>query len=188
MKLLKNYWLLIAILLFSLVIVRSCEQEPKVITNTKVVYKTKTDTITKTIIDQKLKTVYVDRIKIKPGKDSIVYRDRPNSNTTEASQYDVNLLSNNATARLKITTTGQLLDVTGTIRYDEKETTNSVIITKPKSGLFLYAEASALPAFERAAIGLDYQIKNTLIIGASFSYNNVINQPYANVKVGIRLF
>lgn len=188
MKLLKDNWILIAIILLLLIIVKTCEQEPKVVSNTKIVYKTKTDTVTKVFIDEKIKKVYVDRIEIEKGKDSIVYRDRPDSNTIEANQYDVNLLSNNATAKLKITTTGQLQNVTGTIQYDEKETTNSVIITKPKSGLFIYAEASALPTFERAAIGLDYQIKNTLIIGASFSYNNVLNQPYANVKVGVRLF
>lgn len=188
MKLLKNYWLLIAILLFSLVIVRSCEQEPKVVTNTKIVYKTKTDTVTKVIIDEKIKKVYVDRIEKIKGKDSIVYRDAPSDTTVEANQYAANLVTNNATAQLTITTTGQLLDVSGTIKYNEKETTNSIIITKPKSGLFLYGETSATPLFSRAEIGLDYQIKNTLIVGSSFSFDNISKQNYINLKLGFRIF
>ena len=175
-------------ILIIIFVVKKCEQDPKVITKTKIEYVKVTDTILRTVIDSVPKIVYVKKTKTVKGKDSIVYVKEPNDSTIQANQYNTQLQSNNATADLKITTTGELLDVQGVINYTQTNTTTETIKTKPKSGLFLYGETSINPMFERAALGIDYQIKNTIIVGASTSYNNVSKHVNFNVKVGLRLF
>lgn len=183
----KNwYWIIIVIILF-FIVVKQCEREPKTMTKTKVVYKTKTDTIKETIIKEVPKIVHVEKIKHIKGKDSIIYIDRKTDTSIEANQYDTELKANNATAKLKITTTGQLLDVNGTIDYQEKHTHTTTTIIKPKSGLFVYGQTSVKPLLEVSAIGLDYQFKNTVIIGTSFSLDHLTKQNYVNVKVGFRI-
>lgn len=188
MKLLKNNWILIGIILIILIIVKTCEQDPKTVTKTKIVYKTKTDTIKETVIKEIPKKVYIERIKTIKGKDSIVYVKVPDKTSIEANQYDTELKANNALAKLKITTTGQLLDVSGTISWNEKETQTTTTITKPKSGLFLYGQTSVSPLLEVSAIGIDYQFKNTAIIGTSFSLDHNTELNYLNLKVGFRIF
>lgn len=188
MDFLKKNWIILALIIGSIIFVKSCEQEPRIVTDTKIVYTTKTDTIKETIIQEVPKKVYVERIKTIKGKDSIIYVDNPTDTSINANQFDTELKSNDATAKLKITTTGQLLDVSGTIQWKEKETTTTTTIIKPKSGLFLYGETSVLPTFKRAEIGLDYQIRNTLIIGTSVSYDDISKQTYVNAKVGFRIF
>lgn len=176
----------LAILIIFL-IVKKCEQEPKTITKTKIEYVKVTDTFTKTVISQP-KLVYVEKIKTEKGKDSIIYVKEPSDTSIKANQYTTKLTSNNATADLKITTTGELLGVQGTIDYTQTNTTIETIKTVAKSGLFLYAETSTNPVFERAELGLDYQIKNTIILGTSASYNNLSKKLNFNVKVGFRVF
>ena len=188
MGLRKNWFVyLIAIVLF-FALVKQCEQEPKTVVKEKVVYKYRTDTIHSTIIQEVPKNVYIERIKTVKGNDSIVYVKVPGEKSIEANQYDTELKANNATAKLKITTTGQLLDVTGTIDWKEKETTTTTTIVKPKSGLFIYGQTSVSPLLEVSSIGLDYQLRNTVIVGTSFSLDHVSKQNYVNVKLGFRLF
>lgn len=188
MKILNNKWLYIGIgIVLVLLLVKKCEQEPKIIIKEKITYKDRIDTI-KVVEIGKAKTVYVDRYKTIKGQDSIVYRDRPNDSTIVANQYDTELKSNNALAKLKITTTGQLLDVSGTIEYKEKIVERDIIKTKAKSGLFIVAESSVNPVFENVGLGLDYQFKNTVIMGVAVNYDNRINQTYISAKVGIRIF
>src|SRR5690606_36718626 len=124
----------------------------------------------------------------KRGKDSIVYVQVPGETSIKANQYDTELKANNATAKLKITTTGQLLDVTGTIDYQQKETTTTTTIIKPKSGLFVYGQTSVSPLLKVSAVGLDYQFKNTVIVGASFNFDHITNQNYISAKIGFRIF
>lgn len=188
MKLLKNNWILIGIILIILIIVKTCEQDPKTVTKTKIVYKTKTDTIKETVIKEIPKKVYIERIKTIKGKDSIVYVKVPDQTSIEANQYDTELKANNATAKLKITTTGKLLDVSGTIDYKEKHTHTTTTVIKPKSGLFLYGQTSVSPLLEVSAIGLDYQFRNTVIIGTSLSLDHNTELNYLNLKVGFRIF
>lgn len=178
---------LIAIVLI-VFIVKKCEKDPKTVTKTKIEYVKVTDTILRTVFDTLPKLVYVERIKTVKGKDSIVYVDKPADTSIKANQYATKLESNNATANLKITTTGELLDVQGTINYTQTITTTETIKTTAKSGLFLYAETSTNPVFERAELGLDYQIKNTIILGTSASYDNLSKKLNFNVKVGFRVF
>lgn len=180
-------WIILAIV-GVILLVRSCEPEVKTVTKTKTVTKIIKDTIRDTVIKEVPKTVYVERTKTIKGKDSIVYVETPNDNTIEAKQYDTELFTNNATAKLKITTTGELLDVFGTITYPEKETTIETKKIVPMSGLFIYGGASVVPMLQSAEIGLDYQIKNSVIIGVNASHNFEYDFNSVGVKLGVRIF
>lgn len=184
----KNWYLYLIALVALFVLIKQCEQEPKIKTVTKTEYVKVTDTITKMVEIEVPKTVYVTKVKTVKGKDSIVYVDASTPTAITATQYTKQLKSNNATANLKITTTGELLDVTGTINYTQENTTTTITKVKAKSGLFLYGQASIAPNPDRFAIGLDYQVRNTFLIGASASYNNITKDVYVNAKLGIRIF
>ena len=175
------------IILLILFVFKQCQEEPETITTIE--YITKTDTITNTVIKEIPTVKYVTKIKTEKGKDSIVYiKDTTDIATPiiKANEYKASLKSNNATAALDILTTGELLDVKGTITYKEKQTT--ITTFKDRSVLYGYAEASVKPVFERVEVGLDYTIKNKWIVGTSVSYNNVSNTGNINVKVGIKIF
>lgn len=181
MKLIKSNWVFIVIII--LITVRMCEQEPEIIT--KVKYVPKVETIKETTIDTVYKKVYVQKTETIKGKDTIIYKNVPSETTISAKQYDAVVKTDSSRADLKITTTGELLDVQGTITYNQKETTITKI--KPKSGLFLYLEGS-LNNRDRTEIGLDYTLRNKYILGASASYNNLTKSVYVNAKLGIRIF
>lgn len=183
----KNWFVYLLIIVLTFALIKQLESEPKVVTKTKVIYKTKTDTIHTVEIKEVPKTVIVEKIKTIKGKDSIIYVDSQTDTSIEANQYDTELKANNALAKLKITTTGQLLYVSGTISWTEKETQTTTTIIKPKSGLFLYGQTSVKPLLEVSSIGLDYQFKNTAIIGTSFSFDHIMKQNYVNVKLGFRI-
>ena len=185
----KNNWFIYLIIFVGLfILVRECQPEPKIKIETVTEYVKVTDTITNTIIEKVPTKVYVNRYVNVKGNDSIVFVTTPNDSTIQANQYNTKLESNNATATLKITTTGELLDVSGVIDYTQENTTTTITKTKAQSGLFLYGETSLEPMFNRFELGLDYQIKNTIIIGTSVGYDNLSEQLNFNVKIGIRIF
>ena len=184
----KKNWFVFLGVIAVFIIVKSCEPKPKITTETKIVYVPKVETITETIIKKVDKPVYIERTKTIKGKDTIIYRDSPTDATIIAKQYDAELKANKSIARLKITALGEVLDVQGTIEYNQKETTTTITKIVPMSGLFVYGETSFLPVLERVEIGLDYQIRNTIIIGVSASHNLNYNATYFNAKIGIRLF
>ena len=61
-------------------------------------------------------------------------------------------------------------------------------IKVPKSGAFLFIESNFNKKPDRHAIGIDYQIKNKLLIGTSVSYNTITNNVNMNFKVGFKIF
>lgn len=186
LKILNSKWLYIVIgIILLMILLRSCNQEPEIIT--EIEYIERTDTITKVEIQEVPIKVYVQKIKTVKGKDSIIYvkeKDTANLPIIEANQFTTFLNSNNATADLKITTTGQLLDVQGVINYKEKVTT--ITEFKNNSGLFLYGQTNT--KFDTYGIGVDYVIKNKIIIGVSGNYNTQFESASVNFKVGIRVF
>ena len=185
----KKYWLHVVIIITLVVLLNRCgKSEPTIKIVTETEYIDRVDTITRVVIKEVPTTVYLNRIKTIKGKDSIVYVKQFVKGTIKANQYETELQSNNATAKLKITTTGELLDVQGVISYKEKVTTITKTIERNKSGLFLYAETSINPLSENIEVGLDYVIKNKFIIGTSASYNNVTKSINLNAKIGIKLF
>ena len=134
----KSYIIAIATIVICIIIVKQCEGDPRIIEKTKTEYVKVTDTVTKTIIDTVPKTVYVERVKTIKGKDSIIYKDNPTDSTIIANKYNTKLESNNATANLEITTTGQLLDVNGTINYTKEIKT---IEKKPKQSFSFFSRS-----------------------------------------------
>lgn len=165
--------------------------EPKR-TTIRTEYITKTDTITKTVIS-KPKVRYItrtnDSIIYKPSKEYINEAGELIS-TEQVNVQDVTLTTDNGIAELSITTTGEVLDVTGNITStnEVKTITNEVTKKTNKSGLFLYGQTSVKPVVNNYTVGLDYQIKNKVIIGTSATYNNQFKTTHINLKLGIKIF
>lgn len=189
----------LAILTFILLlgVVKGCENEPKITTKTTINIEHIKDSIKKVLIKE-LKPIYIDTgstkyVKIKgkaeiQWRDSIVYRDKPSKTTIKANQYDTQLKSNNATASLKITSTGEVLDVQGTIEYPKQTITNTVTKTSAKSGLFIFAQVPINKNKINAEIGLLYQFKNTLGVMGSLQYNQYSKGIDGKVGLAIKLF
>lgn len=185
-----KWYLIIGTALISLIVInKKCENEPKTVieTETKTVIKTEIirDTIIKTVIKEVPKIVYINN-------DKSISEIPTNNDSKKANQYNVSLSANNATASLKITTTGELLDVSGVIEYPKETITNTITntITKTvaKSGGFLYVEFPISKKPERIEVGIDYQIKNTILIGISADYNDITKKGTLNGKLGIKIF
>lgn len=187
MILLKKYWKYLALAILVIFIMNQCQEEPEIKTVTTIEYIERTDTITKTIIKEP-EVKYVLRTTTLKGKDSIIYVDRKTNEAIEVNQFSTILKSNNATADLKITVIGELLDVSGTISYKEKQTTVETTKTIHASGLFIYGQGSIKSQYQNIQVGLDYVIKNKWIIGASADYNNFSKNIGFNLKIGIKIF
>lgn len=187
MKTWHKYLIGAVIIIAIILLVRGCEHEPKIKTITKIVYKERTDTITNTIIKEG-KPIYYEVIKTIKGKDSIVYVTKPSDSSLKAQIYDVNIKTDSSSADLKITSLTKPIDVFGTIKCFNKETKTKETIIKAKSGLFIYGETSVSPMLENIGVGLDYQIKNDVIIGTSVNYSTLDKNVYFNVKLGFRVF
>jgi hypothetical protein len=180
-------WLIIGlIIIFALL--KQCEEEPQVITKTETVTKIVTDTITQVKIKEVPKTVYVEKIKTKTikGDSIIVYKDKPGETSTMATLYQTELLSNEAKADLQIVVDGELLDISGTIQFPKEEKTTTIIKKTNNSGLFIYGQ---LPISTSIApeLGVMFQIKNKIIIGAGANYNNFTKKIEPNITLGIKL-
>jgi hypothetical protein len=178
------YIIALAVVVFALL--NQCNGEVKTVVKTETIVKWKTDTITQIKYDTVPEIVYINRIKKLTGRDSIVYRSVPDSTTIKANRYETQIVSGDATGDLQITVTGELLNVTGTITYPEKETITEITKTKNASGLFMYG---SIPMNNLASpeVGLMYQFKNKVGIMTGVQYNNITNQPDFKIGFLIRL-
>lgn len=183
-----KYWKYIVIVILLAVVIVQCTDKTENTTTTEIKYVPVVETITKVEIQEVPKTVYVQKIKTVKGDTEIVYVDKPDSTTITANEYKTTIESNNAHANLSITTTGELLDVSGVIHYNQKETTVNTVKTINKSAAFLYLEAQTSKTPQRFEVGIDYQYRNKLLIGASVDYNSFINKSSFNIKLGIKVF
>ena len=165
---------------FALLLMKQCETKPSITTKTEIKIVKVTDTITTLKIDTLYKYVNVEKL-----KDSIIYRDVANINTIKAKQYKTEVKSNDATAKLDITTTGELLDVQGYITYPKKETTTETIIRRDNSGIFIYAQLPISSQITSPEVGVLFQIKNKLMIGIGAQYIN--NNVNAVATIGVKL-
>lgn len=187
MKLIKNNWLLILVVAVLLLVLNKQCEKPKTITKTVTKIERITDTITKTVISPPEK-VYIERTKTIKGKDTIIYRESATDSTIIANIYTTKLEANEATANLKITTTGELLDVQGTIDFPKVTETITITKTKPMSGLFLYGQIPTNVNNFSPEIGLLYQFKNKAMVTGSAQLNQFTNKVDIKVGVGIRIF
>lgn len=152
--------------------------EPKVVTKTVTEVVKVHDTITEVKIDTIYTQVFIDKVKTVKGKDSIIYVDKANDSSLIAKKYKTTVKSNEAEAKLDIVTTGELLDIKGTINYPR--ITETTTITKPGSGLFFYGSSS----FE---VGLIYNIRNKMQLGLGGQYNNITNRIEPTFTLAVRL-
>ena len=183
-----NIWYIIIGFIIMFALLKQCEGEPKVITKTETITKIVKDTITEVKIKEVPKTVYVEKIKTVKGKDSIIYKDKPSETTTTANQYETTLKSNEASADLKITTTGELLDVSGVITYPKKETITTITKIKDKSGLYIYTSAPITSRTLSPEVGALFQVRNKFIFGAGVQYNNISNNVNATFTIGVKVW
>jgi hypothetical protein len=166
---------------------RQCEGETKTVTKTETITKIVTDTIIKTEIKEVPKEVFVNKYIDKEGEKVIVYIDKPNDSSIVAKQYDTKLKANDAIANLSITTTGELLDVQGTITYPEKETIKETTITRDASGFYIYANMPISSSISVPEIGVMFQIKNKLILGVGGNYDVLTQNFNAVATIAVKL-
>ena len=182
-----NIWQLVIGGIIAFALLKQCEGEPKVVTKTVTKIVTKYDTIKEVKIDTFKKKVYVQKIITQEGKETIIYQDKPSKDNVTASKQSVEILSNEATAKLSITHTGELLDVSGVITFPKIETTTETIITRDASGLYIYG---SLPITNLTSpeLGLMLQLKNKFIIGAGFQYNDFTRTIDATATLAIKVW
>ncbi len=180
------WWIFVGfIMLFCFI--KQCEGKPKIVVKTETKIVKVSDTITEVEIKQIPKIVYVQKIKNVKGKDSIIYKDKAGEGTIEAKQYNTELKANNALAKLKITTTGELLDVSGVITYPKEINTVTITKTRNASGLFIYANVP-ITNFQSPEIGVLLQIKNKMFVSSGMQYNNFTKQIDFKVGLGVKIW
>jgi hypothetical protein len=179
---------LIVLLIVLLVIFKQCEGEPRTVTKTETVVKWKTDTIIqeKTKIQKVKEPVYVEKVKTLKGDTVVVFKDKETDNTIQTKQYETEIKSDSATARLLITA-NELYDVSGTITYPRTEKTIETIKMRDKSGFYIYGQLP-INDFTSPEMGLQYNIRNALFISTGVQYNSITNKPNINVGIGVKIF
>jgi hypothetical protein len=183
----KNIIFIVVGFLLVMIIVRSCEKEPKITTKTVTKIEYVRDTFIKTVISEP-KVVYVQKIKTIEGETKVVYLDKPSSSTISANQYETVLKSNNATANLKITSTGEVLDVQGTIDFPKETTITTITKSTAKSGLFIFAQVPVNQNQINIEVGALYQFKNTFGIMGSVQYNEFTKGVDLKAGMLIKIF
>ncbi len=187
MKTKISIWWLVVLAIVFFALCKQCEGETKTVTKTVTKVTKVHDTITEVKIDTFYTRVYVERVKTVKGKDSLIYVYKPTDTSIKANQYKTEVKSNDATAKLDITTTGELLDVSGVITYPEKETTTTITKTRDASGLYLYGNTS-INSFSSTELGLQFNIKNKAFLSTSVQYNNITNNVDAKIGIGIKIW
>jgi hypothetical protein len=178
------YLIIGGIIIFALM--KQCEGVPKTVTKTVTKIEIVHDTIKEVKIDTFKQKVYVQKIITKEGETIIHYKDKPSEDTINASQQSVEILSNEATAKLSITHTGELLDVSGIITFPKVEKTVETIITRDASGFYIYG-SMPISSQINPEVGVMLQIKNKLIIGAGVQYNDFTRNLDARVTLAVKL-
>ena len=180
----RNILYIIIGFIVAFAVLKQCEGKPRTITKTVTKIETIYDTINRVSIKEIPKKVYIE--KTKKGDTVVVYKDKPSETTIEASQFEVELLSNDASATLTITA-NELYDVQGVITYPRIETTTETIKIRDASGLYVYGQ---IPINNIASpeVGVLIQVRNKMFISTGVQYNNLSQQLDYKVGVGIKIW
>ena len=183
----RNILYIIIGFIVAFAVLKQCEGKPRTITKTVTKIETIYDTINTVSIKEIPKKVYIEKIKTVKGKDSIIIQNVPSENTTTANQYETKIQSNEASADLQITTTGELLNVSGIITFPKVEKTTTITKIKDKSGLYIYGQ---LPINNIASpeVGVLIQVRNKMFISTGVQYNNLSRQLDYKVGVGVKIW
>lgn len=150
-----------------------------VITKVKVVKVTDTIKLNGKVVT-KFKNVYV-----KKTDTSLVYVDKPDSTTVEARIYTQPIISKRSKGVATITTTGELLDFCAVIESNDSIVEKTIIKHRDNSKLFLSGEISSSKDLK---IGIDWNIKNKVLLKAGVGANLGTSTPYISVGIGIPIF
>lgn len=182
----QNIITVIIVIIAFIILNKACEGNTKTITKTKIEYVPIKEEVTKTVIDTVYKKVYVEKTKTIKGKDTVIYKDKPSETTIKANQYKAKIESNNASADLEITTTGELLDVQGIINYNQKQTTTETLKIRDASGFYIYANMPINSV--QPELGVLYQFKNKIFVSAGAQLNEYTKSADLKVGLGIKIF
>ena len=163
-------------------LIKFCEgpkKEDKVLTKTRIIKVTDTLKIKGNTIT-KYKEVFVRKTDT-----SIVYLDKPDSASIFANYYEQPIVGKRSSGLAKITTTGELLDFSAIIECQDSIKETTITKYRDRSKLFLSGEYNTNQDIK---VGLDYNIKNTILLKAGVGYNINNTTPYISVGVGIPLF
>jgi len=186
----RNIIYILGLIVIIIAFIDQCTQDPRVITKTETIEKIVIDTFYKdrTVIKEIEKPVYINRVVTEKGKDSLIYVEKPNDSTITARQFKTTLESNKAKADLNIISIGEVLDVTGTITYPEKETITTITKTKDRSGFYIYGKAPIISQNFSPEIGIQANIRNKMFFSGGVQYNNINNNVNVLVGIGVKLF
>jgi len=184
----KRRTLLVALvsLIIGILLASSCEgKEPEVktITKTRVVKVRDTLVIKDTIV--KPKKVYVNKTNTE-----VIYIDKPDSiPTLEANKYNQRIIGSRSVADVEVLTTGELLDLKAIVTCKDSIIEKETIITKSKSNVFVSGGVGFNPqgGIRDLNVGLDYNIKNSVLIGVEAGYDLNVQQPFVGLRVGFSL-
>lgn len=175
-----GFFSFLAGIVITLLFIDSCEESKD-----KVVTKIKTIKVTDTLkvkggITTKYKEVYVRKTDT-----SIVYLDKPDSTSICANYYEQPIIGKRSKGSAFITTTGELLDFSAIIECTDtiKETTITKYIEKSK----LYLSPS-YNTNNQINLGLDWSIKNKILLKGGVGYDINNTTPYLSLGVGIPIF
>ncbi len=183
----KTFLKILVLFIVILMITKSCSNvEQKTIVKTEVkIVKVKDTLRIEKVIDNPV-TVYVDKFKYIKQYDTL-YRD--SVEIVKANKYTERIVGKKGTADIEVTTTGELLDLKVIIEsktvFKEKEITKF----RNKSKAFIsggFTSQGGNP-FSTVNIGLDYHIKNKVLLKSSVGLDLITNKPFIGVGVGIPL-
>jgi hypothetical protein len=155
------------------------KKEDRVVTKTKVV---------KVIDTLKIKGGIVTKYKqvfVRKTDTSIVYLDKPDTTSICANYYEQPIIGKRSSGIARITTTGELVDFSATIECQDSITETTITKYRDKSQLFLSGEYNTSRTIQ---LGVDYNIKNTILLKAGAGYNFESKVPHISLGVGIPIF
>lgn len=150
----------------------------------------------KNVVINSIEPVYIDTSKtktkwLKPEKEIVritdtFYLNSDSTNFVPANKYSLTLESNEATADLDITTTGELLDIDGVINYPKETITikETIIDRAPHLSLYTMSPTNRFSP----ELGLIYKTKGPISLMVSGNYNEFIKQGELKVGIGITIF
>lgn len=182
----KQIIIAIASFLIGVLLASSCERdvvevkEKVVVKNIKVIDTVRIhDTIRKPVKVYVDKWRYVQRLPNSIKKEEIV----------EANKYSQKLVGKKGVAQIEVITTGELLDLSGIIECNERVVEKTITKYKNKSKLFLSGgiDMRLDGGVRNIKVGLDYNIKNKVILKGGLGYDIIENQPLVGVGLGFGL-
>ena len=184
----KNILIAIASFVIGVLIASSCERdvvkvkEKVIVKNVKV---TDTVRIKDTIVNPK--KIYINKWKyVEKPKDSV---SKDTIKMIEANEYNQELVGKNGNAKIKLITTGELLDLSGVIECNEKTIEKTITKYTAKNKVFFTGGLGMglNGGFRDIKIGIDYNIKNKVLLKYNVGYDLSTNQPFTGVGIGFGL-